>query len=321
MGYQLTKTQIENAVQKAAECLFTYCLKGNIRYVIIGSSGGLDSAVTLGIAQIARGIAEENGFALRSIGAVLPCETSGTATSLGGEAIKKFGAEKIFLDITGWEQYYVNIIEPQLDSQIVRILAQDDLGFDLDTNEWDNANVVAKGNVKARLRMIVMYDAIKKITHKRGGIVLSTSNLSEEFMGFWTINGDVGDYGPLMNIFKGLELYDIARYLEVPQAIIDAMPDDGLGITSGGDETQLGAPYSLIDRVMITLIQNGFETEGGWEQLGRSMPFVEGATPTLIFDLARRCLRNVFKRKADKTPRPSREELGLTAIKDIKQEE
>jgi NH3-dependent NAD+ synthetase len=57
------------------------------------------------------------------------------------------------------------------------------------------------------------------------GMVLSTDNLSEYWMAFWTLHGDVGDFGMIQMMLKGLELYDLARYLGVPSEIIAARPE------------------------------------------------------------------------------------------------
>ena len=98
------------------------------------------------------------------------------------------------------------------------------------------------------------------------GVVLSTDNLSECWMAFWTLHGDVGDFGIIHNLMKGLELYDVARYLGVPEEIIAAKPDDGLGVAEG-DEDQIGAAYPAVDKIMAKLIQAGFDPDGEIYQL------------------------------------------------------
>ena len=144
-------------------------------------------------------------------------------------------------------------------------------------------------------------------------MVLSTDNLSEYWMGFWTLDGDVGDYSPIQNLLKGHELYPIARYLGVPQETIDAKPDDGLGI-SAGDEAQLGAPYPVVDKVIIKQIQNGLKINGSLKQLESLTPIKEVKDET-IFSLVKRALKNAFKRKG--TIMLTRKQLGLPPIKNL----
>jgi len=157
--------------------------------------------------------------------------------------------------------------------------------------------------------MITLYHIARML----GGIVLSTDNWSEKITGFWTICGDVGDYGMIQNLLKGDELYEIAEYLGVPQEIIDARPDDGLGVTTGGDEGQLGAPYTVVDKVMISLMSRGFDPDGDMSQL-HNLPAVEGVPEEVVSKLANRSLANSYKRR---TINLTREQLGLPAVTDI----
>ena len=131
-------------------------------------------------------------------------------------------------------------------------------------------------------------------------------------MAFWTICGDVGDYGMIQNVLKGLELYDLARHLDVPSGIVDAIPDDGLGI-AGGDAEQLGATYDIVDEIMIKLIQAGFNPDGSFDQIN-ALPNI-GIDRELVSTIALRCLRGAYKRGGTVTL--SREDLGLPAIGDI----
>lgn len=126
-----------------------------------------------------------------------------------------------------------------------------------DILESDTAYKIRMGNVKARLRMIHIYDLAQQ--HK--GMVLSTDNFTELMLGFWTLHGDVGDYGMVQNLWK-MEVYELAKWIaendygvdtEGYTAImecIEATPTDGLGITSS-DVEQLGAKnYAEVDAIL-----------------------------------------------------------------------
>lgn len=307
--YRLTREEIKNVVNKGAGSLCNYCIKYGIHHVITGSSGGLDSTVKLGFAQKAKQFAAEKNFNLTSVGLIMPCQSKPEAERLGRKAIRKFNAEEIYQDFTElFEFAYQNVVSDNI--QIKRILER--TGGQQALKNWNWAKKIAQGNIKARLRMTF---GTYHVARMMEGIVLSTDNLSEFWMAFWTLHGDVGDFGIIQNILKGLELYGIARFLDVPQEIIDAKPDDGLGV-SGGDENQLGANYPTIDQVMIKLIQAGFDPDGSVNQL-ENIPNIDiDCAPEAIYKLAKRCLLGAFKRKGSIVL--SRQDLGLTPINELR---
>ena len=108
------------------------------------------------------------------------------------------------------------------------------------------------------MRMIHLYDTAQA----NNGMVLSTDNLTEYYLGFWTICGDVGDYGMIQELWK-TEVYELARYLcttldgyakDALQECIDALPTDGLGI-SNSDLDQIGAKsYDEVDTILKAVI-------------------------------------------------------------------
>lgn len=108
---------------------------------------------------------------------------------------------------------------------------------------------------------------------------------------------------------KGTEIYELAKWLKVPKEIIEAKPDDGLGVTTGGDEAQLGAPYRHIDLMMQGLIQNGLDINGSLSQLTAEMVVMGGFTSELVEMIGSRCLRNAYKRRGQVVL--SRTQLGL----------
>jgi hypothetical protein len=109
---------------------------------------------------------------------------------------------------------------------------------------------VRKGNIRARLRMITLYN----LAQLHGGFVASTDNLSELGAGFWTLHGDVGDYSPIQSLLKSWEVPYLAQLNGVPESTVRAKPTDGLGIDSG-DEAQLGASYLEWDLMTYALHQ------------------------------------------------------------------
>jgi NAD+ synthetase len=261
----------------------------------------------LGFAQRACTIARLKSYQLTSIGLVLPCFSKPDATRLGKLVVKTFGAWLHEMELS--EVY--SLIERQKlfasDIHLKELL--EEVGDKQGLANWDKRKKTAQGNLKARLRMALGTYYTANMLH---GMVLATGNLSETLMGFWTICGDVGDFNLVANIFKDFELYDIAEVIGVPQETIDAKPDADLG--DGNDEEQLGNPYSVIDPVMIQLIQAGFDPDGSKNQLGQMYPMDRESR--LVEQIAKRSLNTAFKRRG--TIVLTREDLGLTPIKDIK---
>jgi len=105
---------------------------------------------------------------------------------------------------------------------------------------------VARGNVKARIRMILLY----YIANTQGCIVMGTGNKSELAVGYFTKFGDGGaDFLPIGDLYK-TQVREMAAFLGVPKRILEKVPTAGLwkGQT---DESELGIRYRELDRVLL----------------------------------------------------------------------
>jgi len=311
--HKLDSERCNTLVRRASRQLYLYCKNHGIHFLVTGSSGGRDSAVTLALAEKTCQLAKKNKYELKSVGVVLPCDSASKYTRLGRLAVKTFNALLVETDLTA-DYFDVKDNFITLDDQVGHILkTQIDVplppNFGKDWQAWTKK--ICNGNIKARLRMITLYHIARKLG---SGMVLSTDNLSELWMGFWTICGDVGDYGMIQSVLKGLELEDLCVHLGVPDAILAQPPDDGLGVTKQGDAGQLGAVYSEVDRIMVSLIQQGFNPDGSKQQL-KSLPIVPNADPKLVESLAARALGTAFKRGG--TVNLTRKHLGLPEVKHL----
>ncbi len=112
-------------------------------------------------------------------------------------------------------------------------------------------NALRNGNATSRIQMILLYDLAKSMN----GIVIGTSNLSEMNCGFFTLHGDGAyDLGLLKSFNKGFHIPQLAKYLGVPEYIINQAPSDGLGITEENtDESQIGMTYKEFDLMIAVL--------------------------------------------------------------------
>lgn len=205
-----------------------YVEANGIKSLVLGVSGGLDSACVAALCQ-------EKYTGVPLIGISIPM----SSTNAHKEQAQWVGENfcSVFEEFSGWDKNELFGVLEQTDSLAEKA------GFV--TQAFPKP--LLQGNLKARLRMITLYD----LARKTGGLVLSTDNLSEFQMGFWTICGDVGDFGPIQNVGKGFELPVIAAALGVREDIINQAPSDGLGVTTDNtDEAQLGATYKEVDTIM-----------------------------------------------------------------------
>ena len=110
--------------------------------------------------------------------------------------------------------------------------------------------------------MIVLYD----IASKMRGIVIDTDNLSEHFLGFFTIAGDVGDVSPIAELWKH-EVYGLANWMlenkceneeqkESLKRSIGLTPTDGNGVKEGGDLAQIAPALKTYDELDEILMAN-----------------------------------------------------------------
>lgn len=104
---------------------------------------------------------------------------------------------------------------------------------------------VRKGNLMARTRMIVLFDLAKKV----GGLVSGTENKTEKLLGYYTRFGDsASDLEPISHLYK-TQVYELAKYLGVPNEIIKAQPTAGLW-AGQTDEREFGFTYKEADQVL-----------------------------------------------------------------------
>jgi len=231
-NFKLSNVKIEKIINNIRFKIKNYVIDNNLKSLVIGISGGLDSAIVAALCQ-------EKYTGVPLIGLSIPIDSSNIHRKQADLIGKKYCNS--FQEFNGWD---IN----EFNNQIYQKLKQTDkIAIENDFNIEHSLENILLGNMKARLRMITLYD----LARKTNGIVLSTDNYSEYLMGFWTICGDVGDYAPIQKLFKGLELPQIAKFLNIDKNIIKQKPSDGLGVTNEDtDEAQLGANYIEVDTIM-----------------------------------------------------------------------
>jgi NAD+ synthase len=201
--------------------------------VVLGLSGGVDSALAAALAARALGTDRVHAF-------LLPYRTSDPQSAVDAAAVaKKLGLALRTIDIT-----------PQIDAYF-------------DAQEPD-ADKVRRGNKMARERMTVLFDQAKK----HGALVLGTSNKSEIFLGYSTVFGDnASSLNPIGDLYKQ-QVWQLARHLALPEQVVAKRPSADLwpGQTS---EEELGFDYGTADEVLYLLFDQGLS---GDEVVDRGYP-------------------------------------------------
>ena len=232
--YKSTVENIQNEIRH-------YLINSKLKSLIAGVSGGIDSALSV---ALVRPICDE-------LGITLFCRSITISTNKPDEIARAGHIGTTF----GHDFKEVNLSKTF--DKIIPEITED---FDNeDTSE--HSYKIRQGNVKARMRMMYLYD----LAAKHRGMVLSTDNYTELLLGFWTLHGDVGDYGMIQNLWK-TEVYAMSEYLvqnladaeqaKALKSCIDAVPTDGLGITNS-DLDQIGASsYAEVDEILIKYLKN-----------------------------------------------------------------
>lgn len=203
----------------------------NLFAMILGISGGLDSTVTAAICHEV----EKRNPEIKFYGVSLPCTSnSGEERDSATACMKAFCKEG---------QYWTENLQKEY------------MLMKATCSQHHSPTTIGIGNIKARLRMIYLYD----LANYTKGLVMDTDNLTEHYLGFFTIHGDVCDYNPIGGLWKH-EVYELANYLynEYYQApfgsegdkhlalehAIGITPTDGNGVNDLGDMGQIAPAFA-----------------------------------------------------------------------------
>ena len=210
--------KIVNKIENIINWIQEYVKKSGANGVVIGNSGGKDSATV--IALCTKALGKEKVLAVE-----MPCNSTKQDLSDGELVANTFGVKNIIIDIK--ETY--EILEKEIEEAGTMLLNSD-----------------AKANMKPRLRMTTLY----AIAQSHNYLVAGTGNLCESFVGYTTKWGDnANDFNPIAT-FTVEEVLDIGRKLGVPEKILTKAPNDGLG--GGTDEEKLGVSYKQIAEYIKT---------------------------------------------------------------------
>ncbi len=197
----------------------TYANSNNFSSLVIGISGGIDSAVTSTLSA-------KTG--LKTIVANMPILDHKTTNDRG------------LSHILWLKKNFENVKDLKIDLSVVF----ENFKTALNSNNSEHGYA----NSQARLRMATLY----QIAASNNGIVVGTGNKVEDFgIGFYTKYGDGGvDISPIADCLK-TEIWDMGKELMINQDIVDAAPTDGLWTDGRSDEDQVGLSYTEIEEAML----------------------------------------------------------------------
>ena len=201
------------------------------RGIVVGLSGGIDSAVVVGLAAMA--------VPGHVVGVILPCHSDPQDETDGQLAADHFGVPAIRADLT---PAYDKLL---LDLRTAIAHLPKDQGPVLVHDEIDPKSRVPVANLKPRLRMTSLYFVANSLNY----LVAGTGNRSELTIGYFTKYGDGGvDILPIGRLLKS-EVRAMAQAMNIPQPIIDKAPSAGLwqGQT---DESEMGFTYADLERYL-----------------------------------------------------------------------
>lgn len=289
------KEVFETLVNETAK----YVTDNNIKAMVLGISGGIDSTV---VAAICYEVSILTGVPL--IGRSLPTKYNKKGETTTADLVGKAFCNDFQTFNIG--NMYENVLDELVET-------------------YDKQTPIANGNIQARLRMIYLYN----LASIYKGIVMDTDNLTENNLGYFTIHGDVGDFNPIGGLWK-TEVFELAEVLLEHYAVnshysetyrttentssdyarckaisksLELKPTAGLGITDN-DLEELGAEsYDQVDSILQEILswkwiedQNPSIPEERYQKFMEDQQMLD--TPIeVIQNVAKRHFYSSFKRK------------------------
>ena len=214
----------KNIKEQLTEFLKKEVSNTGLEKVVVGISGGLDSAV---VAVLCKEVFGDNMH-----GALMPSKYSSQSSIDDAiELCEKFNISYETVNISSMVDGYFDNIEGKATS--LRI-----------------------GNLSARMRMSVLYD----ISARDNALVVGTSNKSEILLGYGTIFGDIAcAINPIGQMYKSDE-FEFAKYLGVCESILNKKPSADLW-EGQSDEDELGYTYATMDKVLKELVDENISKD------------------------------------------------------------
>jgi len=218
----MRKLDYKQTISEIQKWIRNYVNSAKVKGIVVGISGGIDSAVTTSLCVNALG--KEN-----IIGLGLPCSSIPQDLKDAEKLTKLLEIKFIKIELTSTYNEFVKVTESLFES-----------------------NNMALANLKPRLRMMAIYFVGQSLGKF---LVAGTSNRTELAIGYFTKYGDGGvDFEPIGGLYK-CEVRKVAKLLNVPEEIVKKPPSAGLweGQT---DEGEIGITYEVLDEIIFRIDNN-----------------------------------------------------------------
>lgn len=215
------KEQLEERINQTVEWLREKVQEAKSQGLVVGISGGVDSAVVAGLCKKA--------FPDNSVGVIMPAASSSADVEDAHLVAKTLSLKAIEVDLTEAHRLILAKVYEGMKGE----------GLTFEEN-------LTQGNLKARIRMATIYAVANSLNY----LVVGTDNAAEYYTGYFTKYGDGGvDLLPISSLTKA-EVKAWAAHLGLPDSIVNRVPSAGLweGQT---DEEEMGITYEMIDRYLI----------------------------------------------------------------------
>ena len=214
-------SNIEREVSNIAKWIKNFVESTNSKGVVIGNSGGKDSATV--IALCTKALGKQNVVTI-----AMPCNSIKQDFEDAKLVADKFGVPLLNVNLSEVYEKLENEVSKSLENMSVQLVEE------------------AKVNAKPRLRMTTLYMLAQSLNY----LVAGTGNLCESMVGYTTKWGDSSsDFNPIAD-FTVEEVLQIGKFLGVPDKIIEKAPNDGLG--NATDEQKMGITYKQITEYIDT---------------------------------------------------------------------
>ncbi len=258
----------EETKQKITGFIRDYVAKTKAKGVVLGMSGGIDSSTNAALTALAIG-------GDKTYGVLMPEKETRNRidTNHAQQVIRQFKIKTISIDITIiLDAFYKSI------------------------PDFKPSNLKAKGNLKARTRMMLLY----YYANSKNFIVSASSDKSEAMIGYYTKFGDIAaDIAPQQDLYK-TQVRQLAKHMGIPEAIIHKPPTPALWPNQTAEE-EIGLAYEKLDLILYGL-EHFMETSQIAKQL--ALP------PKTVETIKRRWLNAEHKRRMPLTPKLAFRTIG-----------
>lgn len=217
-----TDDELLNRINQAVNWLREKVTEAKAQGVVVGISGGVDSAVVAGLCKRA--------FPDNCIAVIMPSHSNPDDKEDAYWVAEGFDLRPLEVDLSDAHTMIFGNVKRSLENQGLNLVGEK----------------LSQGNLKARLRMSTLYAVANALNY----LVVGTDNAPESYTGYFTKYGDGGvDLLPISSLTK-TEVRAWARMLGLPMNIANRVPTAGLW-SGQTDESEMGLTYNIIDRYLL----------------------------------------------------------------------